>query len=310
MAPGTWSPPIASIATVSRGVGSSRPGADSSSGGVVTVIPSRGPGARGRCRSCRTRCAGSFTAPHVGHSERAGASSVQFEARRLRVFARGVLRLGTAMAGCSSGIGGVQSSKRERAQRVPPGIGRVGVAVAVGLVAVDAAHRAQPGAILAAQRRRGQIEQHGVAHRQLEVDLLALERVGLALDRRRARTARAPASRSAARTGARQRLHSLSYSPATVPWTTMPSLMRSSQTSTTSGAADRRDPATPPSSLPGDLDAHRPARGRVVQQIGDIAAERGHVRGKSPRWRRTPGRTARVERTPDTGSATCRRAGS
>ena len=52
----------------------------------------------------------------------------------------------------------------ERAQRVPPWVGWVGVAGAdAALVAVDAAHRAQPGAILPAQRRRGQIEQDRVA---------------------------------------------------------------------------------------------------------------------------------------------------
>src|SRR3954454_7842465 len=123
----------------------------------------------------------------------------------------------------------------------------------------------------------------------------------------RSKSSRTGASKLA-RTGSRQRLHSLSYSPVTVPWTTMPSLMRSSHRSTTSGAADRRDPATPPSSLPGiSMRTARRADGwcsrsetlhrsavMCVWKLASVAADTC--------W------AARVGRTPDTGSATCRRA--
>ena len=69
------------------------------------------------------------------------------------------------------------------AQRVPPWIGWVEIALAIGLVVVNAALGAQAGAIIAAERLLGQIEEHGVSDGQLEVHFFALELVGLAVDR-------------------------------------------------------------------------------------------------------------------------------
>ena len=57
----------------------------------------RWPGGRGTSRSCRTRRGAAWLAPHRGQMLRAGASSVQAEARRLRLFALEVFFLGTAM---------------------------------------------------------------------------------------------------------------------------------------------------------------------------------------------------------------------
>ena len=236
---------------------------------------------------------GSFTAPQVGQSERAGASSVQFDARRLRVFAPGGLALGDGHR-MLLGIGG-SVVEGERAQRVPPRIGRVRVAVAVGLrcgrCRTSGTARRNPRGTAARRADRAD----GVADRQLEVDLLALERVGLALDRRRARRARGPGSRSRGRTG-RQAAAALALVLArTVPWTTMPSLMRSSHSvDARAAAADRRDPPTPPSSLPGiSMRTARRAAGwcsrsetlqrSAVMCVGIRLGGAGHLLGSSCR---------------------------
>src|SRR3954468_7197631 len=113
-----------------------------------------------------TTC-GSLAAEQRGQMLRAGAASFQLAARRLRPFILLVRFLGTAIAGAPTcGGPGNDSGSLVEPQIVECGPARVAVvydAVARRVVSVRAARRAQTGAVLAAQGRQRQLEQHGVA---------------------------------------------------------------------------------------------------------------------------------------------------
>src|SRR2546421_10171649 len=115
-----------------------------------------------------TTC-GRFTAPQFGQIDRAGASRRQFAARRLRVLARGVLRLGTAMGRLSV------SAQVEFGQRRPARVRR-------RWLFGDDVRRAGSTTGRLARRGERQLEQDDVPHQLLEVDLVALERVRVTLD--------------------------------------------------------------------------------------------------------------------------------
>jgi hypothetical protein len=77
---------------------------------------------------------------------------------------------------------GVPGSQLERAQCRPAGVVVDFDAPARNFVAVGATRRAEPGAVVTAVGSRGQLEQDGVAHDLVEVDGVAIEEVGLAVD--------------------------------------------------------------------------------------------------------------------------------
>src|SRR5207247_6552348 len=117
---------------------------------------------------------GCFTEPQLGHVERAGAASFQFEARRCRVFARGVFRFGTAISGaptCCS-CGSCECSEVELGERGPTRI--AGVLVVGTVVGANEDPTPLDGSAVVALTRRGQRqpEHEGVAHELLEVELV------------------------------------------------------------------------------------------------------------------------------------------
>src|SRR5689334_6358096 len=120
---------------------------------------------------------GSLAALHCGQMLRAGALSVQLEARRVRDFIFEVFFLGTAIGRCLAlfAVGGAQL-----VEDAPPRIHR-GCARAGALVAVDPAVGAQTQALLSAEGRLGQLEHDSFARQRLQVDLVVVERVGLPL---------------------------------------------------------------------------------------------------------------------------------
>ena len=144
------------------------------SGARSGIRPGDGPGGRRTGRSCGHAVCGGFGCPQALFGQAASVGGDVFHCeRRARVFARDIRRLGTATVvrllmvelGCAarrrSAPAGRPSEDRfshawsRRARRPMP---------------VRPA-RAQPGAVLAAQRRVRQLEQDRVAHRRLEVDL-------------------------------------------------------------------------------------------------------------------------------------------
>src|SRR3954469_25630949 len=116
---------------------------------------------------------GSLAAEQRGQMLREGAASFQFAAWRLRLFILLVFFFGTAIAGLLfSGPSEVSGSvlQPQIVEGCPPGVAHLGRAPAVGLVAVGTAGGAQAGAVVGAQRREGQLEQHDVAHHLGELD--------------------------------------------------------------------------------------------------------------------------------------------
>src|SRR3954469_15212617 len=99
---------------------------------------------------------------------RGGADRVQFEARRLRLFAFEVFFLGTAMGDVLrvslSAVLGAQ-----RVERRPSRVGRVVGVPAVALVAVGPAFGTKTLAILFAEGCLGQLEQYSVARQRRQV---------------------------------------------------------------------------------------------------------------------------------------------
>src|SRR5207249_10033688 len=95
---------------------------------------------------------GSLAWWHCGHSLRAGASTRQAEARRLRLFDFEVFFLGTAMSGLSLVALEVGA---QRVERVPPRVVVGARTAARALVEVRPARRAQPEAVLPAERGQG-----------------------------------------------------------------------------------------------------------------------------------------------------------
>src|SRR5438270_9478227 len=116
---------------------------------------------------------GSRDAPQFGHSECGGVLSRMFADLRERVAERLILRFGTAMDWLLGDL------EVERPQGRPPGVEFLGAAFAGGGVSIDAALRAEAGAVLAAQGPGRQLEQQRVAHERLEVDHVVVEEVCL-----------------------------------------------------------------------------------------------------------------------------------
>src|SRR5436190_18503277 len=107
---------------------------------------------------------------------RAGSPRRQADARRLRLLAFDVFFLGTATS--APGLVGAEGVERR-----PPRVAILGDATARPLVQVGPARGAEPPAVVTAQRRLRELEQHGLARQWLEVDLVVDERVALPLGR-------------------------------------------------------------------------------------------------------------------------------
>src|SRR5688500_7717354 len=98
---------------------------------------------------------GSFVWWQWGQTERAGAGTGQFDARRLRLLALGVFLLGTAIGApqlLSVRVGVVFGiiGDDEGLQGVPPGVAGFAPAVAGSLPAVGAAVRTEPQTVVGA----------------------------------------------------------------------------------------------------------------------------------------------------------------
>ena len=113
---------------------------------------------------------GSLEVAHWGHTLRAGRARVQLDARRLRVLALLVLRLGTGIDlhfhqkrayPSLRGSLGLGVRKLEPVQCSPPGI-LWRLAVARRLVAIDPALGAQARAVGPTERRERQVQEDGV----------------------------------------------------------------------------------------------------------------------------------------------------
>src|SRR5262249_13701286 len=106
---------------------------------------------------------------------RGGADSRQLEARRLRLLAFEVFFLGTAIV-VSFALGRVVP---EGVECRPPGVDDADHVSAVALVAVGPTFGAQTQAVVEAEGRLGQLEQHSVARQGRQIDLVAPKRIGL-----------------------------------------------------------------------------------------------------------------------------------
>ena len=162
-----------------------------------------------------------------------------------RPFALDFFFFGTAIDGSPGGVGrgapGGRSRLPEHVEVSPPGVSR-GNAAAFALVAVGAAHGAQAGAVVPAQRRHGKFEHDGVPRQRAEVDEVvddgvAARRLARPGSRRAGpRSAPGPSTTSSPDTGSAQRRHIPAQGARTVPAASIPPWKGLSTRSTSAAA--------------------------------------------------------------------------
>ena len=131
-----------------------------------------------------------------------------------------------------------RSVEAELVEGRPAGVARrLRVVRRPGTMAGNVLRRGARGSRGGTAGRAGRFEQRGVAHDRLEVDLVALDRVGLAVDRAGPRRPRWTSTVSTPPTSSRQRRHSAVQGTCTVPLTVMAPSIDSRVTSTPRSAS-------------------------------------------------------------------------